>query len=285
MNKRRPREAAQALRRFALAPASARPIAALRIGLAAVLLAQAAETAQTFFRLPATGPAKQVVDALVAHGAKPSEVLLALGGAYVIALLALLAGAYARAAAALAWLAHAALTGGSLGQHAAADSMAHVALLYLVWTPCGATLAVDGRRRKKPCMPSPAARLGLRMLQVHLCAVYASSGLAKASMPGWWNGDAIWKALAAAQHTPIDPAWLSAHPWLGTVSGWLVLAVELGYPVLMWPRRTRRTWVVTTAALHLAVAVLLGPAVLGAVMTVLTVAAFGIPAEPVRRER
>jgi len=160
-----------------------------------------------------------------------------------------------------------------------------VALLYLVWMPCGAALSVDGRRRKKPCKPSPAARLGLRVLQVHLCAVYATSGLAKACVRGWWTGDAIWKALLAAERGPIDPGWLAAHPWLSAASGWLVLLVELGYPVLMWPRRTRRVWVVATATLHLAVAVLLGPAVLGAVMTVLTVAAFGVPAEPVTRER
>jgi hypothetical protein len=51
----------------------------------------------------------------------------------------------------------------------------------------------------------------------------------------------------------------------------------------MWSRRTRRAWVVATAAMHLGIAMLMGLGVFGAIMIVLTVAAFGVRAAPARR--
>jgi hypothetical protein len=59
-----------------------------------------------------------------------------------------------------------------------------------------------------------------------------------------------------------------------------VLFVEVGYAVLIWPRSTRRPWVLAAAGLHLGIAISMGLAVFGAMMTVFTVAAFGVSAEP-----
>jgi hypothetical protein len=115
--------------------------------------------------------------------------------------------------------------------------------------------------------------------------VYASSGIEKALGPGWRNGEAIWRALMLPEYRRFDFSFLAAHPWMAVVLGWLVLAVEIGYPVLVWPRRTRRFWVGAVAALHLGIAVFMGLAVFGAVMIVLSVAAFGVPAEPAEPSR
>jgi hypothetical protein len=55
------------------------------------------------------------------------------------------------------------------------------------------------------------------------------------------------------------------------------MLIELGYPVFIWPRRTRPVWVAATAALHLGIGVLMGLWLFSAVMIVMTVAAFGLP--------
>src|SRR5690606_28036872 len=40
----------------------------------------------------------------------------------------------------------------------------------------------------------PSSRLPLRTIQVSLCVIYFSAGLAKAMGTSWWTGEAVWKA-------------------------------------------------------------------------------------------
>jgi hypothetical protein len=49
---------------------------------------------------------------------------------------------------------------------------------------------------------------------------------------------------------------------------------------LACPRRTRRLWVLTTAAMHLGIMIFMGLHVFGAIMIVFTVAAFAVHTEP-----
>ena len=67
---------------------------------------------------------------------------------------------------------------------------------------------------------------------------------------------------------------------LALLLGWSVLAIEIGYPVFMWPRRTRPVWVVAVAAMHAGIGVFMGLHVFAALMIALTVALFGVRAEP-----
>jgi hypothetical protein len=122
----------------------------------------------------------------------------------------------------------------------------------------------------------------LRLVQLHLCIVYLTTGLAKASSAGWRDGDVIWRVLMTPEYARLgfDFSWLAAHAWAAVAMGWTVLVVEIGYAALVWPRFTRRAWIAATVALHLGIAVFMGLAVFGAVMIVLTVAAFGVDAEP-----
>ncbi|APR77698.1 Hypothetical protein A7982_03045 [Minicystis rosea] len=297
MSRRPLHRAADACRRFALAPASPRPTAALRLGLAVVLLVQAAQTAPSLVELYGdggllAGPLREALGAatplsvrrfaeiLAPIGAREAHVIAGAGGVYVAALIALLLGHRARAAAFVAWLAHAVLMNGAPGATYGADELANVGLFYLVWMPCGGALSLDRRRGRATAAATPAARIALRVLQIHLCIVSASSGVGKACGEAWWNGEAIWRALMLPEYRGLDFSFLAAHPWLAAIVGWAVLVVEIGYPVLVWPKRTRRLWVSVTAALHLSIAIFMGLATFSAVMIVLTVAAFGVRADP-----
>lgn len=289
--------AVHSIERFALTPATALPIAVLRIGLASVLLAQAVLVAPALFEL--YGPAGILqgrlrdaftktglprmgwwMDLLAPLGVGEHAVIAGTGVLYVLSLVALLLGWHTRAAAAAAWLTHLMLTVTVDAMSYGADTFAHIFLFYLIWMPAGAALSLDHsrdrRRGRGPAGPSPAARLSLRVLQLHLCIIYLSSGLAKASGAAWWNGEAIWRSLMLPEYRQLDFSWLSRHAWLAATLGWAVLVVEIGYAFLIWPRLTRRLWVAATVALHLGIAVFMGLWVFGAIMPVFTIAAFGV---------
>lgn len=289
----------QAIDRFAFAPASAAPLAALRIGLASVLLLQAAMVAPVFLDLYGRsgflqGPLNDVIarnhllriawliDGLAPLGIGEAVILRGTGALYTLALVALLLGWRARGAAALAWLTHLILMMAAESTSYGADSYAHIFLFYLLWMPSGAALSLDRWRDRAPVDPPATTRLSLRVVQVHLCISYLASGLHKASGEQWWNGEAIWRSVMLPEYRQVDFSWLAHHPWIPMVAGWLVILVEAGYAFFIWPRRSRRIWVAATVALHVGIAIFMGLVVFGALMAVLTLAAFGVSAEPRR---
>jgi Vitamin K-dependent gamma-carboxylase len=289
--------ARRAMLRFFFAPAEATPLAALRIGLAAVLLVQAALVAPAFFALydRAGFLQGQVQDALAKpglphlgwligqlgrEGAPDTPILAGIAALYVLSLVALLVGLRARLAAALAWLFHTILMMTGNATNYGADVFANIFLFYLLWMPSGDALSIDRKISRRSRGPTWGARLGLRVVQIHLCIVYLTSGIAKASGRAWWNGAAMWEALTMPDFRTFDFSWLARHAWVAVLAGWTVLLWELGYAALVWPRRTRRLWVVTTAAMQMGMMIFMGLHVFGAIMIVLTISAFAIRAEP-----
>ncbi|AUX41569.1 hypothetical protein SOCE26_029900 [Sorangium cellulosum] len=282
---------------FAFAPASAAPLAALRIGLASVLLLQAAMVAPSLLELYGRsgilqGPLHDVfarsdllrvgwlIDRLAPLGIGEESVVIGVGALYALALVALLVGWRARAAAALAWLTHFMLMMTAESTNYGVDNYANIFLFYLIWMPAGAALSLDRRRGRVPEGPPATTRLSLRVVQLHLCISYLASGLSKASGEQWWNGEAVWRSIMLPEYRQADFSWLAQHPWIPMIAGWFVILVEAGYTFLIWPRRTRRLWVAATLALHAGIAVFMGLVVFGAIMAVFTVAAFGVSAAP-----
>jgi hypothetical protein len=177
---------------------------------------------------------------------------------YITSLACLLIGWQTRVAAVLAWLTHLAMNvSGNAGIYGV-DQFANIALFYCVWMPVGQALSADqmGKPRKKEA--SPGARLALRVLQLHLCIVYLSSGIEKASGAQWWNGEAIWRALMRPDLSIFNITWLASVPWVAKLAAWGTLAVELGYAILVWPRWTRKPMALATIGMHAGIAVTLG---------------------------
>jgi hypothetical protein len=287
----------KSLRDFVSLPASPRPLAVLRIGLAAVLLAQAYALAGSLIELygnlgivqwgvePLGSPAgvprlSWLVDALASHGVSDVAVVRGVFLAYVGSLACLLLGWHTRPAALLAWLTHAALKASSNASIYGVDEFAHIALFYCVWMPVGHALSLDRLAGRVSDAPSAAARLSLRVLQLHLCVVYVSSGIHKALGEQWWDGEAIWRSLTRPDFAQFDMSWLAEVPWLAALACWGTLLVEIGYPLLVWPRRWRAAGALAAVGLHVGIAVGLGLVSFAAVMIVLNVAAFLVRAEP-----
>jgi hypothetical protein len=289
----------KALNDFVARPASPRPLAVLRIGLAAVLLAQAYALAGSLIELygslglvqwsvePLGSPAGVprvgwLVDALAPYGVGDVAVARAVFLAYVGSLACLLLGWHTRAAAAVAWLTHTALKTSGNASIYGVDEFAHIALFYCAWMPVGHALSLDRLAGRVRGGPSAAARLSLRVLQLHLCVVYLSSGIHKALGEQWWDGEAVWRSVMRPDFAQFDLGWLAEVPLLAMLACWGTLLIEVGYPLLVWPRRTRALGALAAVGLHVGIAVGLGLVSFAAVMIVLNVAAFLVPAEPAK---
>jgi hypothetical protein len=286
-----------AIERFFFAPARPAPFAALRIGLALVLLVQAVQIVPVFRELhhhagflrgalmdsfapghlPAVG---RLLSFLAAHGVPESIVLTTCGLLYLGALVGMLVGWRTRVVTIAAWLLHLGFMMLAPYTTYGADDFANIFLFYAMFAPMGATLSLDHRSGRSFDAPRPGHRLALRVMQLHLCLAYLCSGLQKARGEQWWNGEAIWRSLTTHGHQSFDFTWLAFYPVLAAVLGWLVLFIEIGYPVFIWPRFTRRAWIAAVVGLHAGIAVFMGLHVFGAVMIVLTMAMFGVSAEP-----
>jgi len=69
--------------------------------------------------------------------------------------------------------------------------LAHIFLFYLLWFPSGSALSPDRRLHRVRSGPSSSARFALRVVQVHLCIIYLTSGVSKALSPAGWSGESI----------------------------------------------------------------------------------------------
>jgi predicted DCC family thiol-disulfide oxidoreductase YuxK len=98
--------------------------------------------------------------------------------------------------------------------------------------------------------PTIAANLALRLIQLHFCLIYGMAGLAKLQGPSWWGGTALWGTLASGEFNLLDFTWLASHPYLLNLLTHGSLAIEVLYPVLIWPRATRPLMIGMVVLLH-----------------------------------
>ncbi len=269
------------LSRFAFTPASPVPLEILRILVSAVLLAQAFLVAPDFFELYGSqgifqGPLQvffsndtapgvvSVVRWLGPLGLTEKQSLGLVGVLYVTGLSFLLLGIATRTAAVLTWFTHLLLVGTHFTSYGV-DQFAHFLLFYFTWMPVGGS----GR-------PSALAGFSIRMLQLHLCLVYFSSGIDKSFGDQWWSGEAIWRALSMPIYVQADMSWISSMPFVAKLTAWGTLLVEIGYPLFIWMPKTKMLWVVTTIAMHAGIGIFMGLHTFSFLMASLTFSMFGI---------
>jgi predicted DCC family thiol-disulfide oxidoreductase YuxK len=101
-----------------------------------------------------------------------------------------------------------------------------------------------------------SANLALRLIQLHLVVIYGIAGLAKLQGPSWWNGTALWRTMTAGEFVVHDFTPLAACPLVINFLTHASLAVELLYPILIWPRITRPIMLAGVVALHAGIAVM-----------------------------
>jgi predicted DCC family thiol-disulfide oxidoreductase YuxK len=182
----------------------------------------------------------------------------------------LVAGRCARVASIAAWLTH--LIFMSTGRTSAygVDSFLQVALFYIAIAPTGDSTSA----------PSTWSRSSLWLLRGTLLVVYVSSGIEKALGAQWWNGEAIWRALMRPDLSTTNFSFLAEWPVALRGIAWSTLALEIGYPLWVLPRRTRALGAFGAIALHAGITLAMGLWTFGPTMIALNVAAWLVPCEP-----
>jgi len=212
---------------------------------------------------------------LARWGFTPDQTVWLFMGFYVLALCGLLVGFASRLMAILAWFIHFLWMHAGGGLIYGMDIFVHIALFYCMIMPVGAAISLDARRARLEPVPSVAAGVTRKMLQLHMCIIYLSAGLEKAAGVQWWNGEAVWRALILPVFHQFDFGWLAWVPWLPMILGWPVMVIETGYAVFMWLPKMRRLWFALVVGMHLGIGLFLGMWLFAGIMIVLNVGAFG----------
>lgn len=141
------------------------------------------------------------------------------------------------------------------------DDTLGMLLVPLIVGPSGARLSVDGLLAgpgQGRGEPSVRAAIALRLLQVHLCVVYFFSGAGKLFGASWWEGTALWGAIANDRYRTLDLRWLAGHPLVVNALTLATLWWEAAYAALVWPRLTRRLCLAMAVLVHLGIGLAMG---------------------------
>jgi len=148
---------------------------------------------------------------------------------------------------------------------------------YLAIGPCGAVYSLDRylatrRGASLPVETSIAGNIAVRLIQVHMCVIYLFGGLSKARGATWWDGTAVWLALANYEYQSLDMTWMVQFPFVIALASHVTVFWETFYCVLIWPRATRPIFLAMAVAVHLGIALFLGMPTFGLAMIIANLA-------------
>ncbi len=207
--------------------------------------------------------------------------------AALVVLALLTVGLYSRLMSVLAFIITVSYVGRAQGALFGLDQINLMLSMYLMVGPSGAAYSLDRLWRRRgdashsPARPSIAANIAIRLIQVHLCIIYFYAGTAKLMGPAWWDGTAMWKAIASLEYQSLDMTWLAHWPLTLNLLTHLAVFWELSYCALIWPRTTRPVMLTLAVPLHLGIAFCLGMITFGVVMLIANLAF--VPPQWVRR--
>jgi len=194
---------------------------------------------------------------------------------YIASAAGLLLGWHTRAFAVATWLCHYIIMSTIPTFIYGVDIFLHIALFYLMVMPVNKAFSMDLLQRRASSLPTWQTTLALRVLQIHLCLIYFSSGYEKALVAQWWSGDVLWRALVQPDFRQYSLTWLAAYPIICKVLSWFTIVVETLYGVAVWVPRVRVLWITAIIMLHLGIGIFLGLWLFAVMMIILSLSAFG----------
>jgi hypothetical protein len=244
-------------RRWWTGPVRAERLAALRIGLAAVLLFDVLvnylpHARDLYGPDGLAGPAGRGWSVL--GGAPDPHLIRAALALWAAAAAGLLVGAWTRAWAVLAWVLSTSFANLNPLAENAGDTVRGIVLFYLMLCPCGAAWSLDARHRRGPAAgPAWVYPWPLRLLFVQMVLIYFNNGLHKVVGRDWLTGRSLYYVLG-----DLTLARWSYAEWplpyrLTQLLTWLVLGWELLFPALVLWRPLRVAALCFGAAFHVGI--------------------------------
>ena len=148
------------------------------------------------------------------------------------------------------------------------DQILGILTLYLMIAPCGAIYSIDsvlrrwwtGAKDLSGNFPRKyvSAGLALRLAQVHYCIIYFFAATGKFQGESWWDGSAMWRALANYEYQSMDMTWLAWHPEVLEMMTHIAVIWELSFTYLIWVKAMRPLMLIGGVLLHLGIGAFLG---------------------------
>jgi hypothetical protein len=130
------------------------------------------------------------------------------------------------------------------------DRLFAIVAFLAIFMPLGHRFAVDAWLRRRRGVPAPPASIwAVRLLQIQIAYVYANTSMSKLMNQRWIEGRALRDVLASPVFAEW-PTWIDFWPLIHAMT-WGTLAFELGFPLLVWFRRTRMLFLLGGIVFHL----------------------------------
>ena len=190
----------------------------------------------------------------------------------VLAALSLSVGFFTRTAACIAFAGYVSAVNRAPLNTFGFDDALGIMLVPMVIGSAGARFSVDSIFKKIRPIPNIETTIAMRLIQVHLCIIYFFSGCGKLLGASWWEGTALWGAVANIQYRTIDLTLLAWHPLLVNALTLCALFWEISYTALIWPRLTRPIFLVMAVFVHLGIGLTMGMMEFGIAMLIANMA-------------
>ncbi len=149
------------------------------------------------------------------------------------------------------------------------DNIMSSLLLLLCLAPVGRQWSLDRVRQLRLAKrqglmlrpvpkPSAWAQAVLWLVQWQMAILFFYAGVEKLFGHTWWQGIAVWRALANYEYDNGALAFFAEHFWLVNLLTYGSVLLEIGFAFLIWQRITRPLLLLGAVALHLGIAVFLG---------------------------
>lgn len=140
------------------------------------------------------------------------------------------------------------------------DFFASMSLFYLILFPTNRYFSLQKRFFPKTITNFPIQSLNIckRILQLHLCVAYFFSGLDKVIGFNWWSGEAMWKSLNLPNFTRfinLPSIFDEKYSLLYLIGGWVIICIEIFYPIFININKTRKLWLTLTILMHIGIIV------------------------------
>lgn len=155
------------------------------------------------------------------------------------------------------------------------DQILGMLCLYLALVPSGAAFSLDAVWKRFRCgrkgiayqvSLSSSARMSMRLIQLHLCAIYFWAGISKLKGPSWWTGEAMWRVIANQEYQTLDLTWLAWMPAVPFIIAHVTILWELFFVALIWRPSLRGIMLTMGVLMHVGIGAFLGMWTFGLIM-------------------
>ncbi len=148
------------------------------------------------------------------------------------------------------------------------DQVNAMLAMYVMLGPSGAVYSVDhwlarrqagqGGKQADRVKSTVSANVAIRLIQLQMCVIYLFGGVSKMRGEMWWDGSAVWFAVANLEYQSLDMTWLVRSPWLIALLSHVTVFWEAFFCALVWPKRTRPIVLFMAVCVHGGIGLFLG---------------------------